>query len=123
MTKLPERLRVIRKERRESGDIAASRLGKKQSTWSAWELGKSEPNANDIATICKEYGVSSDWLLGITDNRVTITNGDGSAVAVGDGSTASAGDAGKVAFLEQQLAAANEEKSRLLAIISNLTTK
>lgn len=123
MTKLPERLRQIRKERRESGEIAAKKFNMHQSTWSAWELGKSEPSTELIASICKEYGVSSDWLLGITDNRVTITNGDGSAVAFGDGSSANAGDASKVAFLEKQLESANEEKARLLSIIANLTAK
>lgn len=125
MDKLSERIRIVRKERKESGETAAKRLGKQQTTWSAWELNKSEPDADAIVAICKEYGVSSDWLLGITDNRVTVTNGDGSAVNFGDNAQVSAGSADmrRIEFLEAQLRAANEEKARLLTVIESLTSK
>mgnify|MGYP002522434137 CR=1 FL=1 len=124
MSKLSERLRIIRKERNESGEIAAKRLGRQQSTWSAWEMGKAAPGADTIADICREYGVSADWLLGITDNRITVTNGDGSAVNFGDNAQVSAGsDMKRIEFLEAQLKAANEEKARLLTVIESLTSK
>ena len=125
MSKLSERLREIRKERGESGEKAARFLNKHQSTWSAWEIGKIEPSVEDILRICQHYGVSCDWLLGASDVRVTVTNGDNSAVAVGDGSQAHnniATDPKRIEFLESQLAAANAEKSRLLGVIEALTS-
>ena len=125
MSKLSERLREIRKEHGESGEKAAGFLNKHQSTWSAWEVGKIEPGVEDILKICQHYGVSCDWLLGASDVRVTVTNGDNSALAYGDGSQANnsvTADPDRIAFLESQLAAATSEKSRLLNIIETLTT-
>ena len=124
MSKLSERLRVIRKERGESGETAAKRLNRQQSTWSAWEIGKAAPSADVIADICREYGVSSDWLLGLTDTRVTVNNGDGSAVNFGDNAQVSASpDVKRIEFLEAQLKAANAEKARLLTVVERLTSK
>ena len=122
MSTLSERIRLLRKERKETGEAAARLFSKQQSTWSGWECGKSKPNADEIVAICRKYGVSADWLLGMADNRVAVTNGDNSAVNLGDNSNVSVNsDARRIEFLEAQLEAANSEKSRLLDVIERLT--
>jgi len=80
--RLPERLKQIRGPSSQR-DFAAS-LGVKQTTYSRWELGQTEPPFESLMQICSQTGVSSDWLLGLSDERsgggVRVT-GDGNAVA------------------------------------------
>lgn len=59
------------KELREYNQIAqkeiAAKLGISQQHYSMYETGKRILNAEQIVTICKEYNVSADYLLGLTD--------------------------------------------------------
>jgi len=43
----------------------ASVFGVSQSAYSAWERGVKEPSISTIGSICIEFGVSADWLLGL----------------------------------------------------------
>lgn len=45
----------------------AVKLGKSQTTIAAWETGRSQPAASTIVELAKLYGVSSDYLLGLSD--------------------------------------------------------
>lgn len=54
---------------REDLDMNQSELGKKlgmtQRKLSYIECGKCEPNIDDITKICRHFGISADYLLGI----------------------------------------------------------
>lgn len=45
---------------------ACVRLGISYSTLSNWEAGRTKPGANNIRDMVREYGVSADYLLGLT---------------------------------------------------------
>lgn len=64
-----ERVRNLR----EDADINQTQLGKAvgmtQRKISYIECGKYEPSIEDITALCKHFGVSADFLLGITEKR------------------------------------------------------
>ena len=64
---LGERLAELRKLNDDTQQTLADKLG--ISVWSirAWEQGKSYPFSNVLLAICKLYGTSADYLLGLTD--------------------------------------------------------
>lgn len=64
---LGERLAELRKLNGDTQQTLAEKLG--LSVWSvrAWEQGKSFPFSNVLLAICKLYGTSADYLLGLTD--------------------------------------------------------
>lgn len=47
----------------------AKEMEVKQSTLSSWERGRKEPTLEKLLKINSTYGVSIDWLLGISDDR------------------------------------------------------
>ena len=48
---------------------AADKVGCKQQNWARYESGQVLPGAETIHQICVSFGVSADWLLGLSDNR------------------------------------------------------
>lgn len=64
---LGERLKELRGSLSQAG--FASRIGIKQTSYSAWERGVKEPGASVVAKIASAFGVSTDWLLGMSDDR------------------------------------------------------
>lgn len=64
---LAERLRELR------GSLSqcdfARKIGVKQTSYSSWERGVKDPAAQTVAQISSTFGVSADWLLGLSDNR------------------------------------------------------
>lgn len=80
--RLPERLKQIR------GPLSQVQISRKldipQNTYSRYETGTSEPPLDLLCKFSEIFGVSSDWLLGLSDERsgggVRVT-GDGNAVA------------------------------------------
>lgn len=62
-----ERLAELRKLNDDTQQTLADKIG--VSVWSvrAWEQGKNYPPSNDLLAICKLYGTSADYLLGLTD--------------------------------------------------------
>lgn len=71
-TILAERLRELR------GDLSqcefAAKIGVKQTSYSSWERGVKDPAAQTVAQISSTFGVSADWLLGLSDNREGTQN-------------------------------------------------
>ncbi len=61
------RIKEIRTERnltqKEFGDI----LSVSQDTVSLWEKGKSVPTTEFVVSICKKFGLSADYVLGLED--------------------------------------------------------
>lgn len=45
------------------------KIGVKQTSYSCWESDLKVPAATVIAKISSTLGVSSDWILGVTDDR------------------------------------------------------
>lgn len=46
----------------------AATFGVKQTTYSAWENGRSEPGISKICAIAKHFGITTDELLGLSDH-------------------------------------------------------
>lgn len=62
-----ERLKQLRKERGKSQKEVAQALGITLSAYSNYEQGIREPNLQIFSEICKYFGVSADYLLGLED--------------------------------------------------------
>jgi transcriptional regulator with XRE-family HTH domain len=62
-----ERIRDLRGQRGQQE--VADLVGVPKNRWSTWELGKHEPKLQDLFSVCKTFGVSSDWVLGLSDDR------------------------------------------------------
>jgi transcriptional regulator with XRE-family HTH domain len=44
----------------------ASELNTNQQTYARWELGDRQPKLQDLASIALHFGVTTDWLLGLS---------------------------------------------------------
>ena len=63
------RLRDLRRENNLTGEQLASALNMKQSAISKWENGLQEPSKKNLKKLAAYFHVSSDYLLGLTDER------------------------------------------------------
>lgn len=57
-----DRLKKLRKELDLTQAAFASRIGSVQNTVTGYESGRRNPSAPVISLICREFGVSEDWL-------------------------------------------------------------
>lgn len=64
---LTDNLRKIRMDRKLSQMDIADVLSTTQQVYSRYELGLNEIPARHIITLCKFYGISADWLLGLKE--------------------------------------------------------
>ena len=62
-----ERLAEIRKDHGDTQQSFAVKMNVTKYTVSSWEQEKSEPNHEMLVKICRLYGVSSDYLLGLSN--------------------------------------------------------
>ena len=64
------------------------KLGMTQQTVDLYLKGERKPSLEFIYNICRSFGVSADWLLGLPERggSATVTAGDGAAVSLGSGS-------------------------------------
>lgn len=67
LSKFTDRLTELREKRGLSKQALADLLEINRVTYSNWELGKSQPNFVSLAQIAKLFGVSTDYLLGLTN--------------------------------------------------------
>ena len=67
MGDFPSRIRLLR-GRQTAAEIAAI-FGVTQPAWTQWEKGLREPRLDTLAKICRHFGVSADWLLGLSDDQ------------------------------------------------------
>lgn len=67
MTKLPEILKELRIENNMSRQTLADLIFVNVRTISYWELGQRECNLEQLITLSKVFGVSTDYLLGLED--------------------------------------------------------
>lgn len=64
---LGERLRELRASLSQAE--FARKIGVKQTTYSSWERGIKEPSYETLGCVSRQFGVSTDWLLGLTADR------------------------------------------------------
>lgn len=69
---LPDRLRDLRGAMSQSD--FAHKIGVKQTSYSSWERGAKDPAAQTLARIASTFGVSTDWLLGLSDLRTPVSD-------------------------------------------------
>ena len=62
-----ERLQEIRKDNNDTQATLAAKLQVSVATVQSWEQDKSSPSHEMLVTICRMYQISSDYLLGLTD--------------------------------------------------------
>jgi len=66
---LGKKIKKLRGDAGLSYVAAAEQLRASVSQIQNWESGQTKPSADSIRSICRVYGVSSDWLLGIGAKR------------------------------------------------------
>lgn len=64
---LANRLRELRGV--QSQTEFAAKIGVNQTSYSSWERGSKDPAAQTLAKIASTFGVTSDWLLGLSNVR------------------------------------------------------
>ncbi len=70
------RIKQLREEKHLSQQQLADKLNVTQSSVSKYEIGLAEPDTNSIIIMSKLFGVSADYLLGISDSRIGIASSD-----------------------------------------------
>ena len=60
-------IRELRKEKGITQIELAKEISTTQDTISLWELGKSYPDVINVVKLCKFFGVTSDYLLGLNE--------------------------------------------------------
>ena len=63
-----EIIRALREDRDLSQTEAGNQMNISQRKLSCIELGRTEPNLDDVRNICRFYNVSADFLLGLPEN-------------------------------------------------------
>lgn len=66
---LAERMLMLRKERGLKQEEAAIQSGIHYRSYRRYEQGEREPIASVIVALAQFYGVSTDYLLGLSDTR------------------------------------------------------
>jgi len=70
LQKLAERLTILREEHEWTKTYVAKQLGLKNlGTYANWEYGTREPDNEMLTKIAQLYNVSTDYLLGLSEDR------------------------------------------------------
>lgn len=64
-----DRIRGLREGKKESQKTVADALGMSQTGYSKYETGENDLSTKVLIELAKYYGVSTDYILGITDER------------------------------------------------------
>jgi transcriptional regulator with XRE-family HTH domain len=98
---------------------AARKIDTNQQSWARYESGNCFPAAPSLITICREFGVSADWLLGLSDRR------EGGVKTVADPALVAENEALKAetARLQSELLRCHGEIAGLNKAIELLSTK
>lgn len=80
---MKDRIKELRKNLGLTQQRFADRLGLKRQTIAAYEMGNIEPSESTLLLICKEFGVSKDWLCS-GDGEMYIAPADETADIVSD---------------------------------------
>lgn len=69
MKNYTKRMRDLREDHDKTQQEVAGYLGTTQQVYSRYEKGINEIPVRHIIALCKYYGVSADYLLGLTDQN------------------------------------------------------
>ncbi len=69
MKNYTERMRDLREDHDKTQQEVTGYLGTTQQVYSRYEKGINEIPVRHIIALCKYYGVSADYLLGLTDQN------------------------------------------------------
>ncbi len=69
-----ERLKLLRKELKKTQTDIANVLGITVSAYGNYELGQREPDNANLIKLAKYFGVSTDYLLGLSEERTASTS-------------------------------------------------
>lgn len=69
---LSERLLTLRGDSTQTAFSAS--IGVVQQTYAQWELGNRQPKIQELIRLAQHFGVSTDWLLGLTDVKILPQN-------------------------------------------------
>jgi transcriptional regulator with XRE-family HTH domain len=75
MIELGERLRKLRQEKRLRQDQVAALVNVTRSTVCTWESDTRQPSYETLVRLANLYNVSTDFLLGRTDDRLLDLSG------------------------------------------------
>ena len=65
---MAERIKTLRTEKNVGQNLLAKELEISNASISYWENGKQEPSAQAIFKLANYFGVSTDYILGLTDD-------------------------------------------------------
>ena len=69
-----ERIRNVREDRDLTQAEIGKLLNKSQQGYSHIESGRAELKIEDLATLCRFYDLSADYLIGLTDKPTLLHN-------------------------------------------------
>jgi len=69
LAKFQERLKKLREEKNLSAESVSLEMGLDKNCIWLWENGKRKPGTDSICKLAKYFGVSSDFLLGLSDKE------------------------------------------------------
>lgn len=67
-----KRIRDLREDNDLKQEYVAKYLGIRQTVYSRYERGENELPIHHLIKLCYLYQISSDYILGITDNQIPI---------------------------------------------------
>ncbi|MBC1405964.1 helix-turn-helix transcriptional regulator [Listeria welshimeri] len=77
MSKLSERLKVLRNKKKITQQTIADLVGVNRATYTNWENGKREPELDKVVELATELNSTVDYLLGNSDiNYLDITENE-----------------------------------------------
>ena len=65
-----QRIKELRKEEGLTQTELAKATGLSQSAITAWEVGTNAPTAMAIVILAEYFGVTTDYLLGVSDRKI-----------------------------------------------------
>lgn len=66
---IKDKIKELRKEKGLTQKQLAELMNKSVTGFASWEQGLSEPSVNDLRQLCKIFGVSADYLLGLKEKN------------------------------------------------------
>jgi len=70
------RLKELREQRRLNQEGLALQLSVSQSTISAYEVGERTPDLETLMAIASLFGISIDYLVGLSESKQNVKQGD-----------------------------------------------
>ncbi|MBR1739567.1 MAG: helix-turn-helix transcriptional regulator [Ruminococcus sp.] len=67
------RIKELREDKKESQQKLASLLNVSQTMISRYESGQAYPDVDMLITLAKHFGVSVDYLIGVSDSKLPYT--------------------------------------------------